>query len=220
MKFSTIGSFLACVFFCYASSAHGFTTTITFDSSTSTRGDYVGSDTELGFTYSFLSGSLFYNHFGNLGNDMEGEAANGGGVLDVRTAGVKSPFTFDQVDYAAYALSSSSNVGTQTLIIYGLLNSVLVGIEQFTLPNSAVFNPSYDWQTETANALAGKNIDELQFVLKGLSNDDIFSFQAIDNVVLGDAVPVSPVPEPSALGLLGTGVLGVAAIVRQKLTQS
>jgi len=43
------------------------------------------------------------------------------------------------------------------------------------------------------------------------------SLNPISIMIAGGNTNLTPVPEPGTLGLLGTGLLGIAALVRQKL---
>lgn len=172
-------------------------------------GGFTGPITENGFTYSRLSGALYVNNHGNPGQDMEGSEAGVGGVLNIVSAG--SPdFTFSGLDYSAY---DTSDTGSQTLAVTGLLGGSIVGTDMYTLANTNVFYPKYaNWTTELATILAGKTIDDLHVTLNAGSGSGGAFHENIDNVVLGAATPV---PEPGSLALLGTGLLGLSLVLRR-----
>jgi hypothetical protein len=181
--------------------------TITFETAP-IGGGFSGPITENGFTYSDFSGGLFVsgNH-GNPGRDMEGTGLAGGGVLDIVRAG-GGVFTFASTDYAAI---DSRNQGSQTLTVNGYLAGSLVGTDTFILANTNVQTPIYaNWTTELASQLAGLSIDDLQFVLAGAGEINVFvSFEAIDNVTL-----TTSVPEPAPLVLIFTALV-ILGLVRR-----
>jgi hypothetical protein len=185
-----------------------FANTITFE--TAPFRGFTGPVTEAGFTYSTLSGGLFVNSFGNPGQDMEGAERVGGGVLKIVRAG-GGDFNFDDVDFAAF---DSTGTGSQTLQVAGLLGASMVGTDMYTLANTSIFSPKYsNWTTEAASVLAGKTLSELDITLNaGLALSFAFT-EAIDNVVL---TPVSAVPEPASLALLGAGVLALGWLRRRR----
>ena len=102
---------------------------------------FTGPVIEDGFTYSKLSGSLLVNPLlvGNPGKDVEG-TISGGGVLRIVPA-VSSNFNFNTLDFLAFDISGT---GSQTLIVEGFLGGLSVGVDQYTLLNTKVFNPKYD----------------------------------------------------------------------------
>jgi len=198
------------------STAHATNTTIGF--AFGDRGPYSGSTIENGYIYTTAVGSVYLDIFGNPGYDMEGNNRASGGVLDVKTVGAPSLFSFVQVDALPYALRTDL-MPSETLIVYGYLNGNYVGADVYTMSTETAFN----WTTKTASNLAGQNVDELQFSLPGYSDTMQAAFVGIDNIVLHqDDVVVTPptgstVPEPSSFALLGTGALGIAGAVRRKL---
>jgi hypothetical protein len=161
--------------------------------------------TEAGFTYSPLSGGLFVTNFGNPAQDAEGLQTAAGGVLKIVSAD-GSDFNFNSLDFAAFAFSGT---GSQTLTVEGLLGGLSVGIDQYTLINTKIFDPKYgNWTTEMASVLAGKEISELHITLN--ANLASISNENIDNVVL--TPELAAVPEPASLALLGVAVLGVSCV--------
>jgi hypothetical protein len=181
--------------------------TITFE--TSTVGTFTGPVTENGFTYSKLSGALLVNPLlpGNPLKDAEG-TISGGGVLKIVSAGGHD-FTFNALDFSAFDVSGA---GSQTLKVEGFLGGSSVGLDQYTLANTKVFNPKYDnWTAEAASVLAGKSISELDITLNasiaGLGS--LFN-ESVDNVVL--TPEVAAITEPSSLALLGVAVVAACSI--------
>jgi hypothetical protein len=191
---------------CLASAA--LANTITFETAPPGAG-FTGPVTENGFTYSKLSGALFVNNVGNPGKDIEGTGAAvgsaGGGVLKL-LSGTADDFNFNALDFAAFNILGT---GSQTLRVEGFLDGSSVGVDQYTLANTKVFNPKYDnWTTEAASVLASKSISELDISLNAsiAGSGSLFN-ESVDNVVLTSLV--ASVPEPASLSLLGAGVLAL-----------
>jgi len=183
-----------------------FANTITFE--TASLGVFTGPVTEDGFTYTKLSGGLFVAQFGNPGHDLEGLATVGGGVLKIVSA-TGGDFNLNALDFAAFNILGT---GSQTLRVEGFLGASSVGVDQYTLANTKVFDPKYDnWTTEAASLLAGKSISELDITLNAsvAGSGSLFS-ENIDNVVL--TPEVAAVPEPASLALLGVAVLGASCV--------
>ena len=158
--------------------------------------------TENGFTYSTLSGGLFVSMFGNPGHDAEGLQSAGGGVLKIVSA-TGDEFDFNALDFAAFDFSGA---GSQTLKVEGFLGGSSVGVDQYTLANTKIFDPKYgNWTTEAASILAGKTISELHISLNASNVGGVISNENVDNVVL--APVAAAVPEPGSLALLGTALL-------------
>jgi len=179
--------------------------TITFE--TANLGVFTSSVTENGFIYSKLGGALFVAQFGNSGKDAEG-TISGGGMLKIVSA-TGSDFNFNGLDFSAFDFSGT---GSQTLKVEGFLGGSSVGVDQYTLANTKVFNPKYDnWTTEAASVLAGKSISELDITLNAsVANSGLLFSENIDNVVL--ALEAAAIPEPSSLTLLGIAVVGASFV--------
>ena len=182
--------------------------TITFETATLGAG-FTGPITEDGFTYSTFSGGLFINQFGNPGKDAEGNQSLGGGVLKVVSA-TGGDFNFNALDFAAFDLLGT---GSQTLTVEGFIGGSSVGVDQYTLANTAVFSPKYaNWTTEAASVLAGKTVSELRIPLTASNAGTGFTFgENVDNVVLTPVL--AQIPEPASLAPLGVAVVG-ASLVR------
>jgi hypothetical protein len=180
-----------------ALTSQAFANKVTFE--TASPGVFSGPVTEDGFSCAKLSGGLFVAQFGNPGQDLEGLSTAGGGVLKIASA-IGGDFNFNALDFAAFNILGT---GSQTLRIEGFLGGSSVGVDQYTLANTRVFNPKYDnWTMEAACVLAGKIISELDISLNVsvAGSGSLFS-ENIDNVVL---TPVqAAVPEPSSAALLG-----------------
>ena len=181
--------------------------TITFE--TASLGVGITSPiTESGFTYSTLSGSLFVTPFGNPGHDAEGLQSTGGGVLKIVSA-TGGNFNFNALDFSAFDFSGT---GSQALKVEGFLGGSSVGVDQYTLANTKVFDPTYgNWTTEVASILSGKTISEIDITLNASNAAGSISNENVDNVVL-TPVQVAAVPEPSTLALLGLAIMGASSI--------
>src|SRR5215472_12937411 len=180
---------------------------ITFE--TAPVGAFTGPVTEDGFTYSKLSGALLVNPLlpGNPAKDAEG-TISGGGVLKIVSAG-GGDFNFNALDFSAF---DSSGTGSQTLRVEGFLGGSSVGVDQYTLANTKVFNPKYDnWTAELASVLAGKSISELDITLNAnIAGSGLLFNESIDNVVL--TLEQAGVPEPSSMALLGVAAAGASFV--------
>jgi len=180
---------------------------ITFE--TANVGVFTGPVTENEFIYSKMSGTLLVNPLlvGNPGKDAEG-TISGGGVLKIVSAG-GGDFNFDTLDYSAFDLSGA---GSQTLKVEGFLGGSSVGVDQYTLANTKIFNPKYDnWTSEAASVLAGKSISELDITLNAnIAGSGLLFNESIDNVVL--TLEQAGVPEPSSMALLGVAAAGAGFV--------
>ena len=215
-RFSTLtalaGSFTAVATMVVASAltSPALANKITFE--TANLGVFTGPVTEDGFTYSTLSGGLFVTQSGNPGHDLEGLSTVGGGVVKIVSA-TGGDFNFNALDFAAFNILGT---GSQTLKVEGFLGGSSVGLDQYTLANTKVFNPKYDnWTTEAASVLAGKSLSELDITLNASTagSGSLFS-ENMDNVVL--TPELAQVPEPGSLALLGAGILTLGLIRRRK----
>jgi hypothetical protein len=161
-----------------------------------------------------LSGALLINPLlvGNPGKDAEGTISGGGVLKIVSTTG--GDFNFNALDFSAFDILGT---GSQTLKIEGFLGGSSVGVDQYTLANTKIFNPKYDnWTTEIASILAGTSLSELDITLNASTAGSGALFnESIDNVVL--TPEATAVPEPSSLTLLGVGAAGASYIcLRQR----
>jgi hypothetical protein len=188
------------------SSAAATAGTITFETANVGVG-FSGPVTEDGFTYARFSGALFVGgSHGNPIRDMEGDARQGGGILDIVRAG-GGLFSFDSTDFAAV-----DGIGQDVLAltVNGYRAGSLVGTDTFLLATTAVTTPKYgNWTTELASQLSGAPLDDLQFVLFGEVTSAHFSFDAIDNVVL------TPASAPGSLTLMFPA-LAIASLARRR----
>lgn len=160
-----------------------------------------GSYVEAGFRYLEADGYLVGNGYGNPGRDIEGAINGGGGVLDI-TPEDTPLFTFDALDYWAY---NSTGAGSQSLLIQGWRNGVLLGSDSFSLANSA----NVQWVLFGATNLSGKKLDQLSITLN--AGDQYW--QGVDNVRL---TSVSAIPEPATWAMMITGFAMAGAMLRRR----
>lgn len=184
-----ISLFAAAILF--VSSLSAGATTITF-SGLPNGNPPVTTYTEGGFTVNVVAGSFD----GTSGNGVPPPSIftpNGSGTIDVTNGGL--------FDFSSVALGNGAFSGTANFTVTGILH----GVDLFTATESVgafAFN-TYSFPADSAIA-----IDTLQIAAVGDAN--------IDNINVNAIVPLTATPEPSSIALLGTGLLGVAGIVRKR----
>lgn len=113
----------------------------------------------------------------------------------------------------SFYLTSAINDGL-TVVATGLLGGVVEDTETFDV---STFGP-------TLETLGWTGLSAVSFVSSGGTPDPTAvasNYQAgtqfvLDNVTINATVPVTVTPEPSSFALLGTGILGIAGMMRRR----
>lgn len=148
--------------------------------------------TENGFTVDVTAGSFDGTFFyGDPSPSIF--TPNGSGTITVTDGGL---FTFSSV-----ALGTQ-DPGTAVITITGLLNGLSLFTENVTV-SAFQFIAPYSFSADSAIV-----INSLQIAVTGAAD--------IDNIAVSAAVPMAVTPELSSIALLGTGMLGVAGVVRKR----
>lgn len=193
---SLIGRFAPAVLLAGFSMLTANAAVITFSGCTN-GGGFAGPVAEGAFSYSAFSGNLFCDTDGNTGNDLEGTAGSGGGVLDIfRNDVAGGVFTFNGSDIKFEFTQAVS------VTFVGLLNGVTKGTDVFTTAADS------SWTSKTAVNLSGVSINELRITLIGPEG----GAGDVDNV---GVTAGASVPEPSSWLLLSGGLAGLLALRRR-----
>lgn len=134
-----------------------------------------------------------------------------GGDLFVNTTTGTTLGNFSNV-MAGQALNSLSSVGIHNLKIGGVLGSFTFNYDQQLKTNltQATF-VTFTLNNVKISQLTGFGIHLCVVASKG------YGCALTGFAVTGPSVPPPEVPEPSTLGLLGTGLVGIAGLVRRRL---
>ena len=197
-------------------------TTITFENES--VGPFAASVNDSGYTLTPLTGSLVIADNGNPDHDLEADLSNPPPPL---TTVLNNEVQFARTDGSIFQLSAfdlglraDGSVDFNGTVVQAYLNGVLVGTATF---ENVSVNGTYDWTTEnsssTLNSLVGTvfdtDTDQLVFTLPAFYPVmDNPAAAALDNVVFNDNGTAS-LPEPSAMVLLLSGLLGVGFIKRR-----
>jgi hypothetical protein len=164
--------------------------TVTFGGLGGNNGDAFSSYSEAGFNVSYNSGSVLVGQsVGNALPSLFGESA--GSILVTASAGL---FSFDSIDLAG-------NNGDYTYTIVGKTGG-LSGTTAFTLMNTLTGDGSF--------STIGGNASLIDTLLVSVTPTGT-TFN-IDNI----GVTATVVPVPAAVWLFGSGLLGLAGIVRKR----
>jgi hypothetical protein len=176
--------------------------------------------------------------FGNTGGTLTGSAAGltlTGSALTGTTIGIgncSSMTPCGSVSFTTGALMSGSTLNGGTFAPGGTFS--IVGNGTDGLPNGAIFTGAFSgpvtWQPDGKVGVDGTInyylVGRINGTYNGTTanggtiqitfNTGIAGFQGSVALGSGDTV-ITPVPEPGTLGLLGTGMVGLAGVIRKKL---
>jgi len=175
-----------------------FATVIDFGGLAGANGAAFSSYSQAGFTVNATAGSWFEAH--NFGNPVPSIFAGPIGSPSLSTVRVTdggSDFTFAAVDF-------SSNNGSSTYSIQGLLNGIIV----LNMSGTTGGFPG-PWNT-VSNGSGTPTIDELLLTLIPIGGTTSMN---LDNINVSTVV--NPAPEPATLALLAFG-LGALGFSRRK----
>ena len=163
-----------------------------------------GTYTSAGILFPAGSGANWLDLTGLVSNTTEGVAqtiaTNIGDsyTLTFSVGNVNSPGT-------GYGVTSTVDVSANGMSLGAFTNTC------------TTCNTTQAWQLFTATFTAVSSSTTLQFLNADPRNDNT---NGLDNVSLVDNGPVAPVPEPSSMALLGSGLLGVGVcLFRRRISQ-
>jgi hypothetical protein len=152
------------------------------------------------------NGVTFQAEDGNQWLDLTGDGSNSTeGVSQAVTTTIGDQY---QLSYFVGNTTGGGGVFGTTSTVGVLLNGALA----FTDTNSNVSPTNLNWEQFTHTFVATGTSTTLGFRNADPSNDNS---NGLDNIVLNDLGPVTPVPEPASLGLLAAG-LATFAVIRRR----
>ena len=153
------------------------------------------------------SGVTFEAEDGNQWLDLTGDGSNSTeGVSQAVTTTIGDRY---QLSYFIGNTTGGGGIFGTTSTVNVLLN----GASAFTDTNSNVSPTNLNWEQFTHTFVATGTSTTLGFQNADPSNDNS---NGLDNIILTDLGPVTPVPEPASLVLLATGLATFAMIRRRR----
>jgi hypothetical protein len=150
-------------------------------------------------------------HFNVGQSSLHDSSSQGGGLMQTIDAPVSGLYTLTESFASQEPANESGNgdAGTFSIIIDG--TTVATDALGPIIGDNKILMGSFD---ETVDLMAGMHTFETEITRVFLSSVGDTPDQYIDNISL---TPNSVTPEPSSLLLLGTGLVGVAGMVRRKV---